>query len=72
MAGREELAKQAEQILKNQIVGMEDRHAQEKKLWAKIKLQYEARAQGHTAKINTLKTSLDKLCSKTDMGTTRV
>ena len=30
------------------------------------------RAQGHTAKINTLKTSLDELCAKTDMGTARI
>ena len=70
MAGREEVAKQAEQILKNPIVGMEDRHEKEKKLWAEIKLQYEVRAQGHTAKINALKTSLDELRGKTDMGTT--
>ena len=72
LAGREEVAKQAEQILKNQIAGMEDRHEQEKKLWAEIKLQYEVRAQGHTAKINTLKTSLDELRAKTDMGTARI
>ena len=44
LAGREEVAKQAEQILKNQIAGMEDRHEKEKKLWAEIKLQYEERA----------------------------
>ena len=72
LAGREEVAKQAEQILKNQIAGMEDRHEKEKKLWAEIKLQYEVRAQGHTAKINTLKTSLDELRAKTDMGTARI
>ena len=72
LASREEVAKQAEQILKNQIAGMEDRHEKEKKLWAEIKLQYEVRAQGHTAKINTLKTSLDELRAKTDMGTARI
>ena len=51
---------------------MEDRHEKEKKLWAEIKLQYEVRAQGHMAKINTLKTSLDELRAKTDMGTARI
>ena len=35
-------------------------------------MQYEVRAQGHTAKINTLKTSLDELRAKTDMGTARI
>ena len=48
---------------------MEDRHAREKQLWAEIKLQYEVRAQGHTAKINALKLSLDELRTKTNMGT---
>ena len=72
LASRSEVAKQAEQVLKNQIAGMEDHHEQEKKLWAEIKLQYEVRAQGHTAKINTLKTSLDELRAKTDMGTVRI
>ena len=56
----------------HQIAGMEDRHEKEKKLWAEIKLQYEVRAQGHTAKINMLKTSLDELRAKTDIGTARV
>ena len=32
LASSAEVAKQAEQILKNQIVGMEDRHEREKKL----------------------------------------
>ena len=66
------MAKQAEQILKNQIAGIEDHHDKEKKLWAEVKLQYEVRAQGHTAKINALKTSLDELRAKTDMGTERI
>ena len=51
---------------------MEDHHEKEKQLWAKIKLQYEVRAQGHTVKINALKTSLDWLRAKTDMGTERI
>ena len=51
---------------------MEDHHEQENKLWAEIKLQYEVRAQGHTAKINTLKTSLDELRVKSNMGTARI
>ena len=51
---------------------MEDRHAREKQLWAEIKLQYEVRAQGHTAKINALKLSLDELRTKTNMGTERI
>ena len=72
MASSAEVAKQAEQILKNQIAGMEDRHEREKQLWAEVKLQYEVRAQGHTAKINALKTSLDELRAKTDMGTERI
>ena len=54
VASRAELAKQAEKILKDQIAGIEERHAKEAQLWADIKLQYEVRAQGHTAKINTL------------------
>ena len=72
MANREELAKQTEQILKNEMAGMEEHHQQEKKLWEGIKTQYEVQAQGHTAKIKTLKTSLDELHAKTDMGTARV
>ena len=40
---------------------MEDRHMKEVQLWADMKLQYEAQAQGHTAKINTLKKSLDEV-----------
>ena len=72
LASSAEVAKQAEQILKNQIAGMEDRHEREKQLWAEVKLQYEVRAQGHTAKINALKTSLDELRAKTDMGTERI
>mgnify|MGYP006982098953 CR=1 FL=1 len=47
---------------------MEEHHVKEVQLWADIKLQYEARAQGHTWKINTLKLSLDELWAKTDMG----
>ena len=61
LASSAEVAKQAEQILKNQIAGMEDCHETEKQLWADMKLQYEAQAQGHTAKINTLKKSLDEV-----------
>ena len=68
MASKAEVAKHAEQILKNQIAGMEDYHEQEKKLWVEIKLQFEVRAQGHTAKINTLKTSLDELRAKNGHG----
>ena len=34
MASNADLAKQVEQILKNQIVGMEERHAKEAQLWA--------------------------------------
>ena len=51
---------------------MEDRHEREKQLWAEMKLQYEARAQGHTAKINALKKSLDELRAKTNMGPERI
>ena len=63
-----EVAKQSEQILKNQIAKIEDRHEREKQVWADVKLQYEVRAQGHTAKINTLNTSLDEWPSKRTWG----
>ena len=53
-------------------MGVKDRHEREKQLWAEMKLQYEARAQGHTAKINTLKKSLDELRAKTNMGPERI
>ena len=46
LASSAEVAKQAKQILKNKIVGMEDRHEREKQLWAEIKLQYEVRGHG--------------------------
>ena len=72
LASSADLAKQVEQILKNQIARMEERQAKEAQLWADIKLQYEVRAQGHTAKINTLKQSLDEMRAKTDMGTERI
>ena len=61
LASSAEVAKQAEQILKIQIAGMEECHEREKQLWAEIKLQYEVRAQGHTTKSNTLKLS-SKCC----------
>ena len=51
---------------------MEDRHERERQLWAEMKLQYEAQAQGHTAKINALKKSLDELRAKTNMGPERI
>ena len=51
---------------------MEDRHEREKQLWAEVKLQYEVHEQGHTTKINALKTSLDELRAKTDMGMERI
>ena len=41
-------------------------------LWADMKLQYQARAQGHTTKINFLKTSLDELRTKKEMGVERI
>ena len=69
LARRADLAKQSEQILKDQISNMEENHAKEAQLWADKKLQYEARAQGQAAKINTLKLSLDELCAKTNFGT---
>ena len=69
---KKQILKLAEQILKNQIAGMEERHAREAQLWAEMKLQYKVRAQGHTSKINTLKLSLDELRAKTDMGTERI
>ena len=72
LASSTELAKQVEQILKNQIAGIEERHAREAQLWAEMKLQYEVQAQGHTSEINTLKISLDELRAKTDMGTKRI
>ena len=37
-----------------------------------MKLQYEARAHGHTTKINFLKTSLDELWTKNEMGVERI
>ena len=69
---RGELARQAEQILEDQIAGMEEHHVKEVQLWAEMKLQYEARARGHASKMNTLKLSLDELRAKTDMGTKRI
>ena len=66
------LAKQGEQILKDQIAGMEERHMKEVQLWADMKLQYEARAQGQASKIKTLKLSLDEMRVKRDMGTERI
>ena len=67
-----DLAKQAEQVLKNQIAGIEEHHTKEAQLWADIKLQYEVRAQGNTEKINTLKLSLDEIRAKTQMGTEQI
>ena len=72
LASRAELANQAEQIVKNQIARIEERHAKEAQLWVDIKLQYEVRAQGNTEKINTLKLSLDEIRAKTQMGTEQI
>ena len=44
LASSAELAQQVEQILKNQIAGIEERHAKEEQLWAEMKLHYEVRA----------------------------
>ena len=41
----------------------------EVQVWADMKLQYEARAQGQASKIKTLKLSLDEMRAKTNMGT---
>ena len=35
---KKQILKLAEQILKNQIAGMEERHASEAQIWAKMKL----------------------------------
>ena len=51
---------------------MEERHMKEVQVWADMKLQYEARAQGQASKIKTLKLSLDELRAKTDIGTERI
>ena len=68
LADQAEVAKQSEQILKDQICNMEDTHTREVQLWADMKLQNEARAQGQEAKINTRKLSLDEMRAKTEMG----
>ena len=67
MASRGKLAKQAEQTLYGEIGRLQDYHAREAKLWLEVKLQYEARAQGHTAKIRHLKTALEELRAKIEM-----
>ena len=72
LASNAEVAKQVEQVLKNQIAGMEGRHERGKQFWAEIKLQYEVRAQGQMTKINALKLSLYALRAKTDMGIERI
>ena len=48
---------------------MEKRQGREAQIRAEMKLHYEVQAQGHTAKINTLKLSLNELRAKTDLGT---
>ena len=72
LVSKAELAKQADQTLKDQIHNFEDIHAREAQFWADMKLQYEARAQGQATKTNTLKLSLDEMRAKTDMGAERV
>ena len=46
LASSAEVAKQAKQILKNQIAGMEDRHEREMQLWAEMNynMRHEPRA----------------------------
>ena len=46
LVSKAELAKQADQTLKDQIHNFEDIHAREAQFWADMKLQYEAQAQG--------------------------
>ena len=72
LASRADLAKQAQQILKDQIANMEEHHAKEVQLWAYVKLHYEARAQGQATNINMLKLSLDELRAKRDMEAKRI
>ena len=43
--------------------------ARETKLWHDVKIQYEVRAEGHIAKIRHLKTNLDELKAKIELGT---
>ena len=61
-----------EQILHDEIGRLQDYHAQEAKLWQEIKMHYKVRAQGHTTKINNLKTALEELNSKIEMGAERI
>ena len=68
LVSKAELAKQADQTLKDQIHNFEDIHAREAQFWADMKLQYEAQCQGQAAKVNTLKLSLEEVRAKTNMG----
>ena len=72
MSSRSELAKQAEQTLKDEINHLEDIHERETTLWKDSKLQYEVRAQRQVAKINHLKTFIDELRAKTEMDGERI
>ena len=65
LVSKAELAKQADQTLKDQIHNFEDIHAREAQFWADMKLQYEV-------KIDHLKMALEELWSKTEMGVERI
>ena len=72
MDNRRELAKQVEKTLYTEIGRLKDYHAHETKLWQEVKLLYEARAEGHIAKIRHLKTALDQLKEKIKMGAKQI
>ena len=56
------------QLPTEEIGRFQDYHTREAKLSQDIKLQYEPRAQGHTTKISHIKTALEDLRAKTEMG----
>ena len=72
LASKNKLAKKTEQQLKDKIHHLEDIQAREATLWVDMKLQYKPRAQGNMEKINFLKTSLDELWTKNEMGAERI
>ena len=67
-----ELTKHTETTLNNEMARQEELHAQEAKLWQDVKTQYEPTADDHLVKIGHVKTTLDELKAKTEMGTKRI
>ena len=67
-----ESSRDTETNLNKAMARLEGLHGQEANLWQEIKTRYELKANASASKIQHLKSALDELKAKTDMGSERI